>query len=1036
MARSGGAPGCRLLLIGALLGAALLGASASLMAIDLGSEYLKVCLVKPGRTPISIVVNEMSRRRSPALVGLVEGGRVLGEEAFSLGVRYPGLIFSQLRNLLGRSAADAETARLLSEHRLPYKVVDDPRTGTAALQVNETHAYLVEELVAGLFHYAKQITDAQAGEPVVDAVVVVPAWFGVAQRTALIDAAALAGLNVLGLVNGHAAAALQYGIERDFSKKEQTVLLYDMGSGSTEAALVKYSTHGGRGGKGGTNQFEVLDVEWDHALGSAALDAALAEHFAAEFQEKGGGDVRPHPKAMAKLARQVRRTKEVLSANTAAPFSVEELLGGRDFQSSVTREAFEAMAQDFWARAAVRRAALRRPPAAGAPPDRRAAPPRAAQAPLTKLLERNGLKPGDVDAVELLGGGSRVPKLQAVLSEALGGRHLDRHLDADEALVLGAGLFAANLSSSFRLRKFGMTDVAAFGVTFESDDLFTPSAALPADAGAGAAKGAKAKAKGAAAEAAAGGEAGKPGHVLKNLLPAGKKLPIKRAVKYSNLTIDGFSFALAYNASTPHGLPPGVCDPALAAYTVAGITDAIERYNHSGVTTLRFEADLSGLLSFASAECVVELEVMEERVIEVPLPANDTDAGDAGGAKAGEAEAAKGEEAGDAKANEAEAAKSEEAGDAKGDKEEGAKGEEAGSAKADEAEGAAKADEAEGGEDKGEAAEGEAKGGAKGKAKGEAKPKVVLVKKTITVPRRKVYHVSLNVTGPGPRHAPLSGDALADATAHVAAWRAAEAVKAATAKAKNDLEAYIIATRERLETDEAVQQVTEEAARVSFVEALTAAEDWLYGDGEAEGGDAFRERLAALRAVGDPIARRAAELELRPKVLSAVRESAAAADALVAGWAEAKPWIGEEDTQAAADKIAEFRAWLAEQEAAQAGRGATEEPAFVAMDVVTRWEGVQKAVKKTDAKRKPKPPPAAKNETAAGDAAAGEEGEAAGGAGGAAEGEAGAGAGGAGEAGEAGEGGSAGAGGKAAEGSGPGAEAAAEDEELPVHEEL
>eukprot|EP00882_Tetradesmus_deserticola_P018739 GHRQ01020125.1.p1 GENE.GHRQ01020125.1~~GHRQ01020125.1.p1 ORF type:complete len:482 (+),score=182.99 GHRQ01020125.1:103-1446(+) len=404
----------------------MLAAQGSLMAVDLGSEYLKVCLVKPGRTPISIVVNEMSRRKSPALVGIVDEERVLGEEAFSLGIRYPNVIFSQLRNLLGRSAGDAEVQRLLQQNLLPYTVVDHPQRGTAALQINETTSLLVEELVAGLFQYAKQITDDQAGESVVDTVVVVPAWFGVAQRQAVIDAASLAGLNVLGLINGHAAAALQFGIERDFAKKEQTVILYDVGSGSTEAALVKYSVYGKAGSsKGVTNQFEVLDVEWDHSLGSSSLDLLLAEHFAKEFQEKGGGDVRKSPKAMAKLRRQVRRTKEVLSANTGAPFSVEELHEGKDFQSSIKRKEFEALAGPYWKRVA---------------------------GPLTTLLSRNKLSAKDVDAVELLGGGSRVPKLQAELSAALGGRHLDRHLDADEAVVLGAGLFAANLSSSFRLR--------------------------------------------------------------------------------------------------------------------------------------------------------------------------------------------------------------------------------------------------------------------------------------------------------------------------------------------------------------------------------------------------------------------------------------------------------------------------------------------------------------------------------------------------------------------------------------------------------
>jgi len=133
-----------------VLAQCLLSTYAALMAIDLGSEYIKVCLVKPGRTPISIVVNEMSRRKSPALIGLVDDERVLGEEAFSLAIRYPNSIFSQLRDLLGRSADDPEVKRLLQENLLPYKVVDNPVRGTCALQVNETTSILVEELVVGV----------------------------------------------------------------------------------------------------------------------------------------------------------------------------------------------------------------------------------------------------------------------------------------------------------------------------------------------------------------------------------------------------------------------------------------------------------------------------------------------------------------------------------------------------------------------------------------------------------------------------------------------------------------------------------------------------------------------------------------------------------------------------------------------------------------------------------------------------------------------------------------------------------------------
>lgn len=144
---SSAAHGGRWLLLALICLSAATAVHGSLMAIDLGSEFLKVCLVKPGRTPISIVVNEMSKRKSPALVGLVEDERVVSEEAFSFAIRYPNTIYSQLRNLLGRSAQDAEVQRVLQDNMLLYKVVDHPLRGTCAVQANETTSYLVEELV-------------------------------------------------------------------------------------------------------------------------------------------------------------------------------------------------------------------------------------------------------------------------------------------------------------------------------------------------------------------------------------------------------------------------------------------------------------------------------------------------------------------------------------------------------------------------------------------------------------------------------------------------------------------------------------------------------------------------------------------------------------------------------------------------------------------------------------------------------------------------------------------------------------------------
>jgi len=819
--------------------------------------------------------------------------RLLGEEAFSFTIRYPDLVFSRSRDFLGRDPDDPYVRQLLSDHYLPYKIERHPLSKLIALKVNSTTSYTVEELVGGIFHYAKQITEAHAGAGTIvrDAVIAVPAWLGIPERQAMLSAASLGGLNVLALINAHSAAALQFGIERDFTKGDQKIILYDMGSGSTEVALVKYSTYTTKeaGKDKPINQFEILDVEWDTSLGSNNLDMVLAEHFAKQFEEKFKLDIRPHPKAMAKLKRQVRRTKEMLSANTAAPFSVEEMHEGKDFQSSITREKFEELAGDFWTRAA---------------------------APLTKLLARNKLAPTDVEAVELLGGGSRTPRLQAALTEALQGRTLDRHLDADEAIVLGAGLFAANLSTSFRLRKFGMTDVATYGVSFISDDLEPPSAA-----GAGEEDGEGAHAK---------------GPVVKNLLPAGKKLPIKRAIKYNNLTQDGFSFTLQYNESVPHGLPSSVRgEPLLAEFTISGIKEAIARYNHSGLFALRFEADYSGLIHVNSADCYVEQEVLEDKVIEVPVETNSTEAD--------------GETAKDAKEASGDADKSEGSAEEKGKEKKGSRW----SWKKDKAE-----------KENGDAEPAAAAGDAENATNKTEPPVKKTVFKTIQVPKKKTFQVSLNVTGPGLRYKVAEGDFLTAATVNMSTLLRTERLKQETAKAKNDLEAYIIKTRDELESDELLQTVSTEEERSTFREALMDAEDWLYGDGEQAKPEQYRSKLTELKNVGKGMVKRRKELELRPKVMEVTRTSLDLIHKTMNSWPEIKPWITEKEAENVWAKVRDFEKWFNEKMAKQLELKDTEEPAFTAEDVVGKFEGVEALVNKLDRKRKPKPKPAPKAENA------------------------------------------------------------------------
>ena len=284
------------------------------------------------------------------------------------------------------------------------------------------------------FQTKKRETDAQ------DAVIAIPPYFGQTHRYALYDAADIAGLNILAEVSDLSAAALQWGIDKEFTPEGTWTVVYDMGATSAGAALVRYSTFDGKeGGKKKTHgQFEIKAVAWDEACGGEDMDMVLVDHFAAEFDaaRAPSAPALSSPRAVSKLRKQARKTKEILSANKEAPISVEGMHEDHDFRSSIKRSEFEKLAEAAGIKAC-------------------------ATAPLRAVLERlpeHGVTLGDIEVVEIIGGATRVPFIKQALSDALGGRALDTHLDADEAVAMGAGLFAANMSTTFRMRKFGAAD--------------------------------------------------------------------------------------------------------------------------------------------------------------------------------------------------------------------------------------------------------------------------------------------------------------------------------------------------------------------------------------------------------------------------------------------------------------------------------------------------------------------------------------------------------------------------------------------------
>ena len=940
-------------------------ASAAVLGIDYGSEFVKVSIVAPGRTPISIVINEISKRKSTAAVAFTGGDRWLAEEAMNYNARYPDRVFTRLRDLLGRETSVASFQEYISKYHLPYKVVPDKARGTARVVAETGDEFAVEELVAMILQYAMKIGEGmgkgqikvrprertrrtgRAGNaaasgasrgsarddrdfrrpprgpsfrgptakffharsilfpptdssrslcpPLVhqDAVIAVPPYFGQTHRYALYDAADIAGLNILAEVSDLSCAALQWGIDKEFSPEPTWTIVYDMGATSVGAALVRYSSFEAKeaGKKKQHGQFEIKRTAWDATCGGEDMDMLLVDHFLAEFdaKHKPSKPAKSAPRAIAKLRKQVRKTKEILSANKEAPISVEGMHEDHDFRSSIKRSSFESLAESVGLF------------------DRAVAPLKA----IVDALPEYNLTLKDVEVVEVIGGATRVPGVKAALQAALGGRQLDVHLDADEAVAMGAGLFAANMSTTFRMRKFGASDAAPYGYEIDLHDPENPGA-------------------------------------RKNLLARRKRFPVRRVVSVPNATSDR-TFSVYHNV-TAGPLPPGVDAEKVADFEIAGVSEAMKK--HDGVlgdVKAHFAVDNSGILYLEKAEYQVEVVDMVE-VKEKP-PKKTAEKKD----KKSAAEKEKKEKAADDEREEA-AAETERGEEKPAEETEAADAEAttAGDAKrrrllADDVN-LEDTDEPTPAAEKGADAE-ETEISEKDAEEKDAKPKK-------TRERRRVFRTPLKVTETNRAVKAMTPDQVKASVATLKKLAEKDEAKRAQEAAKSNLEAYIYSIREKMVEDEEIQKVTDEAQREAFGSELTEAEDWLYMDGADASSAEFDAKKAALQLVGDEMIARAKELTRRP---AAVAKARAFVDQLadsVAKLAELKPWIPEEDKAKLLEDLKGFEQWLDEKEQLQAKKTDVEQPAFTAAEVVNELKPLEQKLTKLKKTPAPKPPPA------------------------------------------------------------------------------
>ena len=447
-------------------------AASAVLGIDLGTEYIKAALVKPG-IPLEIVLTKDSKRKETAAVAFKPQRirvstadseafpeRIYGGDAVALSARFPSDVYSNLKPLLGLKLSD----ELISEYGGTFPgldIVEWAETGTLGFRsdsfVKEEEPWLVEELLAMELKNIKGNAEIMAGKgsTIQDAVITIPSFYTAQERRAVILAADLAGLRVLSLISDGLSVGLNYATSRTFPTvneggKPEIHLVYDMGAGSTTATVLKFQ---GRTVKdvGKYNktiqEVQVLGTSWDKTLGGDALNRIILEDMINKVTSTAQmktlevlpKHVRAHGRTMAKLWKEAERVRQVLSANTEISTSLESLYDENFiFKYKLSRTDFEHLASAYLERV---------------------------QKPITEALDIAKLSVADLESVILHGGAVRTPFVQKQLEAAI--KHSDKirtNVNADEAAVFGAAFKAAAISPSFRVKEIRASDSAVYPV--------------------------------------------------------------------------------------------------------------------------------------------------------------------------------------------------------------------------------------------------------------------------------------------------------------------------------------------------------------------------------------------------------------------------------------------------------------------------------------------------------------------------------------------------------------------------------------------
>jgi L1 cell adhesion molecule like protein len=380
------------------------------VGIDLGTTYSCVAIMKDNA--VEIIANDQGNRTTPSYVAFTDSERLIGEGAKNQAAMNAKNTVFDAKRLIGRDISDTTVQQDMKHW--PFKVIAKPGTTKPVIEVEylgEPKQFSAEEISSMVLTKMKTTAEAYLGEEVKNAVITVPAYFNDQQRQATKDAGAIAGLNVMRIINEPTAAAISYGLGKAAGSGEKNVLIFDLGGGTFDVSLLSIDE----------GVFEVKATAGDTHLGGEDFDMRMMDHFVNEFQGKHKKDLTTSDRAVRRLRTACERAKRTLSSSAKATIEIDSLFEGIDFNSSITRARFEDLCADYFRNTLI---------------------------PVEKVLKDSGLAKSQVHEIVLVGGSTRIPKVAKLVSEYFNHKEPCRSINPDEAVAYGAAVQAAILAGT------------------------------------------------------------------------------------------------------------------------------------------------------------------------------------------------------------------------------------------------------------------------------------------------------------------------------------------------------------------------------------------------------------------------------------------------------------------------------------------------------------------------------------------------------------------------------------------------------------